>query len=105
MLQLESLTKINLIADNTESITNGFENSKLERNVRDNTFTKILLRKNSNWFEGYNHPLNAGAALTNNGNEVINVVIKKEDTLRALLSLPEFLLMIYELVKKMVICM
>ena len=33
-------------------------------------------------------------------NQAINAVIKKEDTLRALLSLPEFLLMIYELVKK-----
>lgn len=141
MLGLEPLSKISLMADNAESITNGFENSELEKNVRGNCwfhvknnlqaklnsvedtairaeiiadlfliqlsqtpdifkaatdlflqkweakveendleysivvflkyFHENYVKKNSNWFEGYNHPFNAGAASTNNGNEAL----------------------------------
>ena len=39
--------------------------------------------ENPNWFEGYAHPSTAPS--TNNGNEAINAVIKKEDTFRELL--------------------
>ena len=45
--------------------------------------------ENPNWFEGYAHPSTAPS--TNNGNEAINAVIKKEDSFRELLDLPTFL--------------
>jgi hypothetical protein len=57
-----------------------------------NYFTKNWLEKNFNWFESYHHPNNAGSCSTNNGNESVNGVIKKQDTLRRLLPLATFLL-------------
>jgi uncharacterized protein YneR len=50
---------------------------------------------NSNWFEGYNHPNNAGSTSNNNGNESVNGLIKREDTLRNLLSLSSFMSVAY----------
>jgi hypothetical protein len=47
-------------------------------------FKSEWIEKNSNWFESYNHPNDAGSTSNNNGNEFINGVIKEEDTLRNL---------------------
>ena len=45
-------------------------------------FKSEWIDNNSNWFESYNHPNDAGSTSNNNGNESINGVIKTEDTLR-----------------------
>ena len=55
-------------------------------------FKKEWLDQNQNWFEGWNHPNNAGSPSTNNGNEACNGVIKSEETFRELLPLYSFLL-------------
>ena len=55
---------------------------------------------NCNWFESYNHPNNAGSCSSNNGNEAINGVIKRQDTLRELLPLTTFLLVSCNIVLK-----
>ena len=43
-------------------------------------FKSEWIDQNSNWFEGYNHPNDAGSTSNNNGNESVNGVIKREDT-------------------------
>ncbi len=52
-----------------------------------------------NWFEGYNHPNNVASASTNNGNESQNALIKREHTLRKLLNLPTFVVVIARMVR------
>ena len=54
---------------------------------------------NSNWFESYNHPNNAGSCKTYNGNQGCNGVVKSEDTLKKLLPLASFLFGISILIK------
>ena len=63
-------------------------------------FKKEWVIGHPNWFEGYNHPHNVGAPSTNNGNESINGVIKKEDTLRSLLDLNTFLVTCFSIARK-----
>ena len=45
LLGLEPLSKISLMAENAESITNGLENSELDKNVRGNCWFHV---KNNN---------------------------------------------------------
>ena len=63
-------------------------------------FKENWLDINSNWFESYNHPHNAGSISTNNGNESINGLIKREDTLRNLLSLNAFMSVAFGILRK-----
>jgi hypothetical protein len=42
-------------------------------------FKSEWIDNNSNWFESYNHPNDAGSTSNNNGNESINGLIKAED--------------------------
>jgi len=55
---------------------------------------------NSHWYEGYNNPNNAGSTSNNNGNESINGLIKREDTLRNLLSLNSFIAVAFGILRK-----
>jgi hypothetical protein len=63
-------------------------------------FKDNWINNNSNWFEGYNHPNNAGSTFNNNGNESVNGLIKREDTLRNLLSLSSFMSVAYAILRK-----
>jgi hypothetical protein len=63
-------------------------------------FKSEWIDNNSNWFESYNHPNDAGSTSNNNGNESINGVIKAEDTLRNLLSLNAFMAVAFNILRK-----
>ena len=65
-----------------------------------NYFEQEWLIAYPNWFEGYSHPNNVGAPSTNNGNESINGVIKKENTFRELLSLGHFHVVTFRMITK-----
>ena len=56
------------------------------------------LVKHPNWCEGYNYPHRSPS--TNNGNEAINAIIKKEDTFGELLPISTFLATACNLVRK-----
>ncbi len=63
-------------------------------------FSEQWLLREPHWYEGYNYPLIACCASTNNGNESINAVVKKEDTLRELLNLNTFIHVALRMVRK-----
>ena len=67
--------------DDDSSVVNFFVDFKAE-----------WLDQHCTWYESYNHPNNAGSCSRNNGQESCNGVIKKQDTLRELLALSQFLL-------------
>ena len=63
-------------------------------------FKDEWIDNNSNWFESYNHPNDAGSTSNNNGNESINGIIKTEGTLRNLLSLNAFMSVAFNIIQK-----
>jgi hypothetical protein len=106
------LPPLSLMANAAKAKTNGYDESsilKIKRGFLWNDdadirsfleyWKKEWVDQNSKWFEGYNHPFNAGAPSTNNGNEGCNGSIKLEDTLRNLLPLFTFLAVAKKLVR------
>ncbi len=63
-------------------------------------FKREWLINHDKWYESFNHPNNVCSCSTNNGNESINNVIKKEDTFRELLSFNQFKVVCCKIVRK-----